>query len=115
MKETRGGQTDYGVPDGVSDYFDAQINFIKAQLATRLSKVKDAPDEQAYVAHQMYYLVREFLVVEFLTAPGVWDFASEVTVLGGIMVNRGVGGDRFMPLMFQSRTKDRNSVQDLYK
>ena len=30
------------------------------------------------------------------------------------MVNRGVGGDRFMPLMLQSRGKDVGSTVDLY-
>ena len=39
--------------------------------------------------------MREYFVDELLTAPGFWDRASEVAVLGGIMVNRGVGGDRF--------------------
>ena len=50
-----------------------------------------------------------------LTAPGFWDFASEVTVLGGIMVNRGVGGDRFMPLMMQSRRKAEGTTIDMYE
>ena len=35
--------------------------------------------------------------------------------MGGIMVNRGVGGDRFMPLMFQTRGKDAGSVKDLFE
>ena len=95
----------YGVADGVSDYFDAQINFIKLKLQKRLEKVMDAPDAIAYVTYQMYSLVREFFIDELLTAPGFFDFAEEVTVMGGIMVNRGVGGDRFMPLLLQSRGK----------
>jgi hypothetical protein len=114
MKE-RDAEGAYGVSDGVSDYFDAQINFIKLKLSSRLKEVADAPDAQAFVAYQMYALVREFFVDEVLSSPGFWDFANELTVLGGIMVNRGVGGDRFMPLMLQSRTKQDGSVNDLYQ
>ena len=79
------------------------------------TRAADAPDAQAFVAYQMYALVREFFVDEVLSSPGFWDFANELTVLGGIMVNRGVGGDRFMPLMLQSRTKQDGSVNDLYQ
>jgi len=116
MKEKKEGEgTAYGVQDGVSDYFDAQIMFIKAKLKDRLSKVQDAPDATAFVTYQMYCLVREFFIDEMLTAPGFWDFASEVTVLGGIMINRGVGGDRFMPLMMQSRRKAEGTTIDMYE
>mmetsp|Transcript_25714 Transcript_25714/g.67999 ORF Transcript_25714/g.67999 Transcript_25714/m.67999 type:complete len:410 (-) Transcript_25714:187-1416(-) len=105
----------YEMPDGVSDYFDAQINFIKLKLASRIKEVSSAPDANAFVAYQMYTLVREFFVNELLTSPGFWDCATEVTVLGGIQINRGVGGDRFMPLMLQSCTKEEESVVDLYE
>jgi len=104
----------YGIADGVSDYFDAQINFIKLKLQKRLEKVMDAPDAIAYVTYQMYSLVREFFIDELLTAPGFFDFAEEVTVLGGIMVNRGVGGDRFMPLLLQTRGKEDGTSKDLF-
>merc|ERR1719238_1579512 len=114
MKE-KDQQSDYETQDGVSDYFDAQINFIKLKLKRRLKKVMSAPDAQAFVSYQMYALVREFFINELLTAPGIWDFASEITVLGGIMVNRGVGGDRFMPLMLQSRKQESGTSVDLYK
>lgn len=74
-----------------------------------------APDAITYVTYQMYALVREFFIDEVLTAPGFWDYAEELTVLGGIMVNRGVGGDRFMPLMFQTRRQSPGTVVDLYE
>ena len=102
------------VPEGVSNYYDAQIEFIKKKLSTRLEKVMSAPDAQAFVAYQMYAIVREYFVNELNNAPGLWDYAKEVTVLGGIMVNRAVGGDQFMPLMLQSRTQAPGSVVDLY-
>ena len=105
----------YGQADGVSDYFDAQINFIKLKLQKRLEKVMDAPDAIAYVTYQMYCLVREFFIDELVTAPGFFDFAGEVTIMGGIMVNRGVGGDRFMPLLLQSRGKEDGTSKDLFE
>jgi len=97
---------DYELEEGVSDYFDAQIEFIKLKLGEKLKGVDQAPDAQAFVAYQMYSVVREFLVNELLSAPGIWDCAAEVTVLGGIMINRGKGGDRFMPLMLQTRNPE---------
>lgn len=115
MKEKQDEQgTAYEVQDGVSDYFDAQINFIKLKLKARIEKVMDAPDAQAFVSYQMYALVREFFIDELLTAPGIWDYASEITVLGGIMINRNTGGDRFQPLMLQSRKKEKGTTVDLY-
>jgi hypothetical protein len=104
----------YGIKDGTSDYFDVQINFIKRKLASRLSDVDASSDQYAYVTYQMYAIVREYFINELLKAD-VFDFANEVTVLGGIMVNRGQGGDRFQPLMFQTRTAAEGSAVDLYE
>lgn len=105
----------YGVPDGVSDAFDAQINFIKGKLRARLQGIDMAPDKVTFVTYQMFYLIREFLIDEVLSAPGIWDYGNEITVLGGIMVNRGRGGDRFMPLMFQSRRQEAGTTEDLFE
>ena len=64
----------------------------------------------------MYALVREFIVDEILTAPGVWDDANEVCVLGGIMANQADGyGDRFVPLMFQKREEEAGTTVDLFE
>ena len=38
-----------------------------------------------------------------LFSQGLWDFSSEVTIFGGVQINTNQGGDRFMPLMMQSR------------
>ena len=66
MKEAKEGEgIAYGVQDGVSDYFDAQILFIKAKLKDRIKKVADSPDATAYVTYQMYCLVREFFIVRY--------------------------------------------------
>lgn len=110
-----GDDAAYGVVAGLDDAFDAQIQFIKSRLRARLKGIEDSPDRITYVTYAMYSLVREFFIDELLLAPGVWDFAGEVTVLGGIMINRGKGGDRFQPLLFQTRTQEAGSTVDLYE
>ena len=35
----------------------------------------------------------------------MWDWATEVAIVGGIMINRRIGGDFFQPLSFELRTK----------
>ena len=98
-----------------SDYFDAQINYIVAKLRSRIGEAADAPDVQAFVAYQMYDLVRQLFVEELTTTGGFFDYGEEVTVIGGIQINRANGGDCFMPLMMQSRTKEDGSVVDLFQ
>jgi len=63
----------------------------------------------------MYCIMREFFVEDLKTASGIWDYADELTVLGGIQINRAKGGDRFMPLMFQTRKKPAGSTVDLFE
>jgi len=96
--------------------YDAQIGFIVEKLGKPVSdKVELAPDAITFVTYQMYILAREYFVTQLLNAGGFWDDATEVTVLGGIQINRAVGGDRFMPLMMQSRQQKEGTVVDLYE
>jgi len=115
LEEELGDERAYGVSSANNDAFVARILFIEEQLASRITGLNEAPDPVAYVTYAMYQLVREFFIDELLSAPGFWDYADEVTVLGGIMVNRGRGGDRFMPLMFQSRQQAAGTSVDLYQ
>jgi len=94
---------------------DTQINFIKKKLSSKLANVDQAPNEMAFVTYQMYSVIRDFFVNDILPTADFWDDASEIVMLGGIMVNRAQGGDRFMPLLFQSRTEGKGSVVDLYE
>lgn len=108
-----------GTIEPVSDYFDAQINFIVLKLKRRLEELGAAPDAIAYVTYQMYQIVREFMI-DATAGPetgktGVWQNANQLTILGGIQINRAKGGDRFMPLMFQTRTQAKGSTVDLYE
>jgi len=107
----------YEASSGVDPAFDAQITFIKSKLKDRLADggVERSPNKMAYVTYMMYLIVREFFIDEILSAPGLWDDGEELAVLGGIMINRGKGGDRFMPLMFQSRQQADGTMKDLYR
>jgi len=35
----------------------------------------------------------------------VWDWATEIAIVGGVMINRKSGGDFFQPLSFELRTQ----------
>lgn len=103
---------------------DFQEEYIIAQLSNRLDALKgQEPSNESltYVTNKMYDLVWEMLRSEinaFTTKPDFWGSVSEVTLLGGIVVNRGhgegiVGGEDFyQPLMLKSLTKDGES--DMY-
>lgn len=62
----------------------------------------------------MYALIREFVVDTVLSA-NLFDYGEEMTVLGGIQVNRASGGDVFMPMMLQTRGKEEGTTVDLYE
>lgn len=99
---------------------DFQEEYIISQLSNRLDALKgqDPSNETiTYVTNKMYDLVWEMLRSEinaFTTKPDFWSGVSEVTLLGGIVVNRGhgeLGGvsggeDYYQPLMLKSLTKD---------
>merc|ERR1712070_586910 len=81
---------------------------IKKKLDARLVGIEDAPDPIAFVTYQMFWVMREFFALELRTAPGIWDYATELTVLGGIQINRAKGGDRFMPSCFRHARSPRS-------
>jgi len=99
---------------------DFQEEYIIQQLSTRLDALKGQDpnnDSITYVTNKMYDLVWEMLRSEvnaFTTKPDFWKGVSEVTLLGGIVVNRGHGStpgvpggeDFFQPLMLKSLNKD---------
>lgn len=98
---------------GVYD-FDPQIEFIKAQLMPRLDGIENAQDEIAYVTYQLYTIARELLYAEIAATTDLYDWCNEIAVVGGVLINRAKGGDFFMPLGFQTRTKG-GPVEDLYE
>jgi len=103
---------------------DFQEEYIIAKLRDRLDVLKGqevSNESITYVTNKMYDLVWEMLrsqINAYTTKPNFWDGVSEVTLLGGIVVNRGHGEgvpggeDFYQPLMLKSLTKDGES--DIY-
>jgi len=96
-----------------------QLGLIIDQLEKRMAdqpKTGKGSNEIAYATYMMYETIREQFIEQFIAAGDtVWDDATEITVLGGIMINRAEGGDRFLPLNLESRTKAKGETTvDLY-
>merc|ERR1712232_162049 len=97
---------------------DAQEDYIIAQLDDKLSKFPPPPEGQgdpiAHVTRLMYVIVKEFLlkaVTALEDAGTVWNEASEIALVGGILINTAEGkSDYFQPLMFECR---KGRVEDL--
>ncbi|KAL7551700.1 hypothetical protein ACHAWF_014882 [Thalassiosira exigua] len=92
--------------DKDTDLFDPQLNTIVGLLEPRLEGIDNALDPISFVTYQMYAIVRDLVDDCIAQTPDVWDFANEVAVVGGIMINRRIGGDFFQPLSFETRVKD---------
>lgn len=105
----KAGTVDYNAPYGTRDF---QEEFIIQNLRKYLGILAEVEEKGesgsiAYVTKKMYNLIRDIVrqnVEQFTSVPGFWDKCTEVTLLGGILVNRGhgvglVGGDDlFQPL-----------------
>jgi len=105
-------------PVALSDLDDTQIEFILIKLAPKLGNIAGSPDQLAYVTYQMYSVVREAILREIAGVPGIWDECSELSLVGGIQINRSNGDDLFQPLMFQALSKPPTGpikVTDLFK
>lgn len=100
-----------------TDLFDPQLTTIVNLLEPRLGGIEKAVDPISFVTYQMYAIVRDLIDECVEGTPDVWDFANEVSIVGGIMINRYVGGDFFQPLSFETRVRDGSAsgkVIDLY-
>lgn len=101
-----------------TDLFDPQLTTIIKLLEPRLAGIEKAIDPITFTTYQMYAIVRELIDDCIAQTPDVWNFATEVAVVGGIMINRRVGGDFFQPLSFETRVKNGSptgEVEDLYE
>lgn len=101
-------------PEDSDTSFDPQLEKIVQLLAPRLKNIEDSEDSIAFVTYQMYGIIRELITACVTQTPELFDLASEVAVVGGIMINRRKGGDFFQPLSFESRRKGELPV-DLYE
>jgi len=113
---------------GPNDKFDYQEEFIIDELTPKLQTLLEQQKNSgavngfvnqntaiAAVTCNMFDIVNDVMEGQMEAAwskPGFWDKISEVTLLGGIVVNRGhgaglVGGDDyFQPLQFKSINKN---------
>jgi len=95
-------------PPPPATYYDRmrneQLGLIIDQLEARMADQPKDANQIAFATYQMYNVIREQFVEQLVAAgESVWDDATELTILGGIMINRAEGGDRFLPLNFESR------------
>lgn len=100
--------------DNAREEYDPQLKNIVSLLAPRLGGIDESADSIAFVTYQMYGIIRE-LIRELITeTPDLFDFATEVAVVGGIMINRRKGGDFFQPLSFETSQKGQAPI-DLFE
>lgn len=97
--------------------FDPQLQSIVKMLKPRLEGIENAIDPITYVTYQLYAIIRDKICDCVSQTPELWEFTNEVALVGGIMINRRVGGDFFQPLSFESRSKEGDIVKrtDLYE
>lgn len=97
--------------------FDPQLQQIVGLLKPKLGGIEDSANDIGFVTYQMYGIVRDLLEASIAQTPDVWDWANEVALVGGIIINRHTGGDFFQPLSFETRYKDGDKVKrvDLFE
>eukprot|EP00957_Ditylum_brightwellii_P024217 1826703-Ditylum_brightwellii.AAC.1 len=89
--------------------FDPQLTQIIDSLAPRLNGIQESSDSVAFVTYQMYGIIQELITACITQTPDLFQNASEVAVVGGIMINRRKGGDFFQPLSFETRKRSSSS------
>lgn len=108
-------------PRGPNDKFDYQEEFIIDRLEPKIQELLKAKTDGinpalgtvlknqavATVTVNMFDIINEVLeeqIYSAISTPGFWDKVSEITLLGGIVINRGHGGglvggeDYFQPI-----------------
>lgn len=89
--------------EDIDTKFDPQLDQIVKLLAPRLKGIEDSSDSIAFVTYQMYGIIRELITACITQTPDLFENASEVAVVGGVIINRRKGGDFFQPLSFETR------------
>ena len=113
--------------------FDPEIKYIKQKLGPRLAGLREqlaaaATGEQpletdtylynlelSFVTYQMYEIVRDLLYKELRDTEDLWDYATEVALVGGILINRDTGGDFFQPMRLEVHSRFGTESEDLYE
>lgn len=94
--------------------YDPQLKNIVELLSRRLEGIEESADSIAFVTYQMYGIISELITDCIEGTPDLFDFATEVAMVGGIMINRRKGGDFFQPLSFETKRKGQAPV-DLFE
>lgn len=99
-----------------SDTLDYQEEYIIDELRPRLKEVSfnDENRAVAYVTRQVYSLIFDMLKQELKASwkdPVFWENVTEITLLGGILINRGLAEDYFQPLKFETLSKKGKLIQ----
>lgn len=94
--------------------FDPQLKTIVDLLKPRLKGIEDSSDSIAFVTYQMYGIIRELMYGILDQTPDLFESCSEVAIVGGLMINRRIGGDFFQPMSFETCTKDSKHI-DLFE
>ena len=120
--------------------YDPQLSDIVKLLAPRLNGIEQSADSISFVTYQMYGIIRELITACITENADVFDFATEVAVVGGVMINRRKvshnllyicdassyhnilytvpsyckGGDFFQPLSFETQRKGEAPI-DLFE
>lgn len=94
--------------------YDPQLKNIVSLLAPRLEGIEESADSISFVTYQMYGIIRELITACIEETPDLFDLATEVAVVGGVMINRRKGGDFFQPLSFETSRKGEEPV-DLFE
>jgi len=93
------------IPDYDNDPFDPELGIIIDLLTPRLKGLERSAEPITFVTYQMYTIVRDLLDNCIKETSDVWDWATEIAIVGGVMINRKSGGDFFQPLSFELRTQ----------
>jgi len=88
--------------ENIDTKFDPQLEQIVQKLAPRLKGIDESKDSISFVTYQMYGIIRELITSIITQTDDVFDYATEVAVVGGIIINRRKGGDFFQPLSFET-------------
>jgi len=94
--------------------YDPELKNIVDLLAPRLEGIEESADSISFLTYQMYGIIRELITAEILEQKDLFDSATEVAVVGGIMINRRKGGDFFQPLSLESQKRGETPV-DLFE
>lgn len=98
------------------DTIDYQEEYIIDELRPRLKEASFTDENRAvaYVTRQVYSMIFDMLKQELKANwkdPAFWDNVQEITLLGGIVINRGMSEDWFQPLKFETLSKKGKLIQ----